>query len=172
VIQPAGIDQHHPMVKVLKIVVDLEIVEDIVGGQHLLQQLAKRRDIPLAIPQVVDFSPDSLLGSNPEKLIEGVIGTVYGQIRFEHQQWFMDCLHDTLSINLSAAEFILNLISFCVHYLRLPGKLFSLSLSLRRSIFSFRSRSTSACRACIRSRGASFFIFSLFAGGLIHSSSL
>ena len=58
----AGIERHDAMTNVRKLVLDLQGIYRGLAWNHILQEMPKRRDVPLAIAEVKEHTADGLLG--------------------------------------------------------------------------------------------------------------
>ena len=61
VVDPASVEQHGPAADPGDVVVHCEVTERLACSVHFVQQLAKRGDVQLAGPQLVEWPPLSLL---------------------------------------------------------------------------------------------------------------
>ena len=95
-IDPAGVEQHHPVADLLEPVLDDEAVEAAVVGKHGLQELAQPRDVPLAVAELVDEAPPGLVGVHGELRIEGLVGGIHPQVPAENQQGVARGVEDLL----------------------------------------------------------------------------
>ena len=80
-------------------VLHLEVGELAIFRQHVFEQPAEARDVPLVIPQFVDHPVFGFLGRGLKRLIEGRIGPLHAQFSAENQQGFAHRFDDGLSQN-------------------------------------------------------------------------
>src|SRR6185436_11787192 len=87
VIKPAGVQEHGAGANALQMVSHFEIVERGISWEDLLEQLAQRRNVPLAIAEFVDEAALRFGGSGAEGLVKGGVGRVNTQIGVEDKDW-------------------------------------------------------------------------------------
>ncbi|MDZ3835857.1 MAG: hypothetical protein U0S49_00590 [Rhodospirillales bacterium] len=95
-IDPAGVEQHHPAADLLEPVLDDEAVEAVVVREHGLQELAQPGDVPLAVAEFVDEAPPGVVGVHGELRIEGLVGGIHPQVPAENQQGVARGVEDLL----------------------------------------------------------------------------
>lgn len=77
-----------------ELLLDLEVVHHLGGGHDPTQQEAKRSNIPLTIAQVVQPSPERLLGLNLKELVKGATRSSNAQVGVEHKKGLFDRVND------------------------------------------------------------------------------
>ena len=96
--EAAGVEEHRLRADVLEIVLDLEILERAVRRDDVLQERPQGRDVPLAVPEVVDESADGLGRGDPEGLVEGAIRRPDVEVPVEDQERPPHRGHDALGV--------------------------------------------------------------------------
>ncbi len=92
----AGVQQHDPAPDARKDMVDLEVIHGGAVGKDGLQQQPQRRDVPLAIAQVVEQAALGLAGNDLEGLVERTAGRQHAKLGVQHQEGLVDRIHDGL----------------------------------------------------------------------------
>ena len=77
-----------------KVVLDLVGLDRSVLGNDLFQKLAKRRDVPLAVGQLVKQAALSIVGRDCERLVERAARRDHPEIAVEHHQGLAHRVHD------------------------------------------------------------------------------
>ena len=85
---------------------DLEAVHGGFLGDDRLEQEAKRRNIPLAVAQIVKQAVPHLLGIDFERLVEGAAGRQDVKLLVEHQKWLWNRVDDRLRQDLRVVDIL------------------------------------------------------------------
>ena len=100
----AGVEKHRLGADVRKDVLDLVGLDGGLPRQDLLEQQAQRRNVPLAVAEIVEAAADGSVGRCREHRIEGAVGGNHRQIGVEHQQPVANGLDDILGRYIVQAE--------------------------------------------------------------------
>jgi hypothetical protein len=77
-------------------VLDFVRLDDVVFRDNLFQKLAQRRDVPLAIAQLVELPSSRMLPLDPKRLIKGAARGNDAQVPVEHNEGLADRVYDCL----------------------------------------------------------------------------
>ena len=69
-----------------KLLLHLEVLEDLVAGQDFLQQFPEAGDVPLAFPQLIDETVFRLLGGSLEDPVKGIVGRDHPEVAVQDHQ--------------------------------------------------------------------------------------
>ena len=92
----AGVEVEDAAAEAGKDIFDLEVLERLVLGQHLIHQVAQRRHVPLMLAKFRD-APSACLGLRyPEHGEEGLACRNNGHVAFKHDERVADRVDDAL----------------------------------------------------------------------------
>src|SRR5581483_1368729 len=99
-----GVQQHHPRTSRGELVPDLEVRHDRTARKYLPEERAQTRNVPVAIPELVDELPGGLLRGDVERLVEGSICRMDAEVRVEHEKRLPNGIHDRLGVEPGLAQ--------------------------------------------------------------------
>ena len=98
IVQSTGVEEHDAPADVGKIVLDLVIVKVAVAGQQFIEQLTQRRDIPLAVAEIVDQPIERLFRRSIKCPVERWACYNDPQVRIQYQQRLAHGLYDFVTV--------------------------------------------------------------------------
>jgi hypothetical protein len=102
----AGIDQHCPLTNGGKVMLNLESFDRCAVRDHAFQKIAKGRDIPLPVSEVVYVTSLGLLGARAEHLIERPIGGCDVQVFIKDDKGAWDRFNNVTGINIGQCSLL------------------------------------------------------------------
>jgi len=102
----AGIEQHRLAAKTGEIMFDLEPVHRGPFGDDRFEQQPERRNVPLAVPQIVEQAAVGLFGIDLEGRVKGAARGEHPKLPVEHQEGFGDSIDDRLGEDLRVEDVV------------------------------------------------------------------
>ena len=105
--QAAGIEQHDLAADPIELVLDPIVPDLLLLAQHLLEEAAQLRDVPLAAAELVKLAPDRVLPRRLELLQECGVGEPEAEVAVQHHKRLGDRRYDRLgecAISVSACR--------------------------------------------------------------------
>ena len=106
VVDAPGVDLHEPATDLGEVVNDVEVVEGVVVGQHVLKQAAQRGDVPLAVAEFVDRPSQSPRGLCLKQLVECLVRRLDAEVEVQNEERVMRGVHDLLDVDLLTFELL------------------------------------------------------------------
>jgi hypothetical protein len=98
--QPARGQEHRAPAEAREIVLDLIVQDGAALGDHVFEQTAQLRDVPLSIAKFVEVLPDRLIAADFECVVESPAGRLDTEVPVEDKQRVGDGVDDALGLDV------------------------------------------------------------------------